>query len=234
MKSYNFGTKSIKAWPAAERPREKLQQQGAEALTDTELLALLLRTGNAASGATAVDIARSLLQNAGSLQALSRYSRRELCALPGLGPAKAAELQGAFELAQRLRQTPWLPGEAFTSPEAVAAHYVPLLEGRCQESFWALLLDNKHRLIKEQTISLGGLNSTVVQPREVFLGAIQEAAAAILVLHNHPSGDPTPSQDDIHLTQRLQEAGQLLGIKLLDHLVVGKQGYVSFKEQGLL
>jgi len=225
--------RSIKNWPAAERPREKLLQKGAAVLSDAELLALVLRTGDAGSGASALDQGRLLLQQFGSLQTLAAASTAELCCFKGIGPAKAAELQGVFELARRVQSVELAPGSRYTSSAEVFRHYHPRLRERKKEIFLALLLDSKNRLIREVCVSEGSLNASIVHPREVFSPAVRESAAAVLFIHNHPSGDAAPSREDIDLTRRLREAGELMGIRVLDHIVIGNGSYVSFTDRGL-
>lgn len=224
---------SIKHWPADERPREKLLHKGAAALTDAELLALILRTGDAGSKTSALDQGRILLQQFGTLQSLANATTQELCDVPGIGPAKAAELLGVFELARRYQSINLKPGDRYTSSSDVYHHYHALLRDRKKEVFLALLLDSKNRLIREVCVSEGSLNASIVHPREVFSPAVRESAAAVLFIHNHPSGDPAPSREDIELTQRLREAGELMGIRVLDHIVIGNGSYVSFSDRGL-
>jgi len=224
---------SIKHWPELERPREKLLHKGAAALTDAELLALILRTGDAGSRTSALDQGRVLLQRFGTIQALANATAIELCEVPGIGPAKAAELLGVFELARRYQSISLKPGDRYTSSSDVYHHYHALLRDRKKEVFLALLLDSKNRLIREVCVSEGSLNASIVHPREVFSPAVRESAAAVLFIHNHPSGDPAPSREDIELTQRLREAGELMGIRVLDHIVIGNGSYVSFMDRGL-
>ena len=224
---------SIKHWPELERPREKLLHKGAAALTDAELLALILRTGDAGSRTSALDQGRVLLQRFGTIQALANATAKELCEVPGIGPAKAAEVQGVFELAKRYQSISLKPGDRYTSSSEVYHHYHARLRERKKEVFLALLLDSKNRLIREVCISEGSLNASIVHPREVFSPAVRESAAAVLFVHNHPSGDPAPSREDIELTQRLREAGELMGIRVLDHIVIGNGSYVSFTDRGL-
>jgi len=224
---------TIKHWPASERPREKLLSRGPAVLSDAELLALVLRTGAAASGVSALDQARLLLQRFGDLRSLAAATVSELCAFPGIGPAKAAELQGVFELARRFSRTELRPGDRYTSSREVFLHYHEQLRDRKKETFLTLLLDSKNRLIREIQVSEGSLNASIVHPREVFAPAVREAAAAVLFVHNHPSGDPTPSREDLELTGRLRQAGELMGVRVLDHVIIGNGEYVSFVDRGL-
>lgn len=224
---------SIKHWPEAERPREKLLYKGAATLSDAELLALILRNGDATSGTSALDQGRLLLQRFTSLQTLAMATTAELCDLPGIGPAKAAELQGVFELARRYQSISLKPGDRYTSSSEVFSHYHARLRERKKEVFISLLLDSKNRLIREICVSEGSLNASLVHPREVFSPAVRESAAAVLFIHNHPSGDPAPSREDLELTRRLREAGELMGIRVLDHIIIGNGQYVSFADRGL-
>ena len=223
----------IKDWPCEERPRERLLQLGPEALSDAELLALVLRTGDAASGTSAVDQARLLLSRFGSLRALAGASITELCQAKGIGPAKAAEIQAVFQIARRFAASPFIPGSRFTSSDEVFGHYHERLRDRKNEVFLALLLDSKNRLIREVQISEGSLNASIVHPREVFAPVVRESAAAVLFVHNHPSGDPTPSREDLEITGRLREVGEVMGVRVLDHIIIGSERYVSFVDQGL-
>lgn len=224
----------IKDWPAEERPREKLLQHGVAVLSDAELLALIIRNGNAADKTSAVDQARHLLADFGSLHALAAAGTAELCHRKGIGPAKAAEIQAVFELARRFARREIRPGDRFTSSTDIFDHYHERLRDRKKEVFLSLLLDSKNRLLKEVQVSEGSLNASIVHPREVFVPVIRESAAAVLFVHNHPSGDPTPSREDIDLTDRLYEAGNLMGVRVLDHIIIGNGSYVSFCDRGLL
>lgn len=224
----------IKDWPAEERPREKLLNRGAESLSDAELLALVLRTGDASSGATAVDIARALLSRYGSLRELSMAGTAALCQQPGIGPAKAAELQAVFQLARRFSDSCLQPGERYLSSGDAFSHFHERLRDQRKEVFLALLLDSKNRLLREVRISEGSLNASIVHPREVFVPVVRESAAAVLFVHNHPSGDPTPSREDIEITQRLKEVGDLMGVRVLDHIIIGNGSYVSLADRGLV
>jgi DNA repair protein RadC len=210
-------------------PRERLLEAGPEALSDRELLALLLCTGT--SGRSAEGLADDLLA-AGGLAALATSSEGELQGRPGIGPAKAATLLAALELGRRLAARRLQEGDRFSGPEDVARHFFPRLRDAPCEQFHAVLLDGRHRVKRVVLVSQGTLTASLVHPREVFRPALREAAAALVVVHNHPSGDPTPSQEDRQVTERLQRAGELLGIPLLDHVVVAEQGFVSLREKG--
>ncbi len=224
----------IKEWPADERPREKLLAQGAEQLTDAELLALIIRTGDSGSKQSAVDLARGLLHRFGSLRQLSAASIAELCQLPGIGPAKAAEVQALFQIARRFADSRLQPGQAYRSSRDAFSHFHERLCDYRKELFLALLLDSKNRLIREVQISEGSLSASIVHPREVFAPVLRESAAAVLFVHNHPSGDPTPSREDLEITERLKQVGDLMGVRVLDHVIIGNGDYVSLADRGLL
>ena len=211
-------------------PRERLARLGAASLADAELLALVLRTGR--RDADAATLARELLTSARGLAGCAEASFVELAARPGLGPAKAASLVAAFELARRLATRPLELGRPLGSPDAVERHFAARLAPRDRESFHVLLLDGRHRVIAEEEVSVGTLTASLVHPREVFRGAIRASAGALVLVHNHPSGDPSPSGEDRSVTRRLAEAGQLLGIEVLDHVVVARGGHFSFREAG--
>ncbi len=224
----------IKDWPADERPREKLLTSGADKLTDTELLALIIRTGDSSSKASAVDLARGLLIRFGSLRQLAGASTNELCQQAGIGPAKAAEIQALFQIARRFHDSRLQPGQPYSSSKDVFCHFHERLCDYRKEVFLALLLDAKNRLIKEVQISEGSLSASIVHPREVFAPVLRESAAAVLFIHNHPSGDPTPSREDIEITERLKQVGDLMGVRVLDHIVIGNGAFVSLADRGLM
>jgi len=215
----------------SERPRERLLAHGAAPLSDAELLALLLRTG--ARGRAATQLARQLLAG-GGLSTLAQAAPGELAAIAGIGPAKAATLLAAFELARRLAATPLQRGERLGSPGDVHRHFHPRLRDAPTEQFHILLLDARHRVLRSVLTSQGTLTASLVHPREVFRPALREGAAALVLVHNHPSGDPTPSLEDREITRRLARAGVLLGIPVLDHVIVADRGYASLREQGEL
>lgn len=224
----------IKHWPESERPREKLLRKGADNLSEAELLALLIRTGDAATGVSALDLGRRLLQQFGDLRTLAGATMTEICQVKGTGPAKAASIKAALELANRFKARRLESGARYTSPEQVYEHYHYAYRDRKKEYFLALLLDGKNRIIRETQISEGSLNQSIVHPREVFTAAVRESAAAIILVHNHPTGDPTPSAEDLQITRRLKDAGDLMGVKILDHVVIGDGDFVSFAARGML
>ena len=219
----------IRQWPEDERPRERLLKKGSESLTDAQLLAILLRTGKVKT--SALTIAVELLKRAGSLRALGQLSAEELQTVGGIGPAKAAQVKAALELGKRIVAKPLAARLKVFSSKDIYVHYHPSLSELKKEVFLAVLLDGKNRVIREVLISQGSLTVNIVHPREVFNPAIRDSAAAIVVVHNHPSGDPYPSPEDIDLTKRLVATGEILGIKVLDHVVVGDGSYYSFSDQ---
>ena len=223
-------SKGIVHWPKGERPRERLLEEGPEALTDAQLLAVVLRVGR--HRMSAVDVGMDLLNRLGNLQGLANRSVRELCAVPGIGPAKVAQIKAAIELGKRALSAPLTTGTVITQSRTVFEHYFPLLRDLRRELFKVILLDAKHAVIREKTVSEGTLTSSLVHPREVFNEAVRESAAAVIFLHNHPSGDPKPSKEDRALTRRLQEAGDILGVQVLDHVIIGDGRYVSFADEG--
>jgi DNA repair protein RadC len=229
-------TLKISEMPEAERPREKLLARGATALTDPELIAILLRTG--LPGANAVEVARQLLKQYESLSGLSRCSVQEIEKIPGIGKAKAIHLVAAFQLGQRLANER-LTRQKLDSPELVYELMAPEMRTLHKESLRVMLLDTRYHLIGRHEVSLGSVNESIAHPRDVFRPAVVASAYAVIVVHNHPSGDPSPSQSDHSLTRRLAEAAELLQIKLLDHVIIGApaegwQPYFSFKEAGVL
>ncbi len=221
----------IKEWPEEDRPREKLLDRGAAALTDAELLAILLRTGNA--GASALDHARLLLSQFGGIKGIDSAPAKELCAIKGIGPAKSAQLKAGLEIGRRLGREKWEAGQALRSSEDVFRHFAEL-EKEKREIFYVVLLNNKNRKIREVKISEGSLTASLVHPREVYNPVIRESAAAVIFVHNHPSGDPAPSPEDIEITRRLKQVGEVMGVRVLDHVVIGRDRYYSFSDRGIL
>jgi DNA repair protein RadC len=223
---------AMEEWPLGERPRERLYTSGADALADAELLALQLGSGR--RGKTAVDVAHEMLAAYGSLAGVAAREVTELARRPGIGRAKAARLASAFELTRRLRAR--TPGVriVLSSPAEVYAAFGPLMEDLRQEVFRLALLDAKNGLLRDLVISEGTLSASLVHPREVFRPAIVEAAASIILLHNHPSGDPEPSREDVRLTRQLVECSRLMDLRIHDHVVIGRGRYVSFAEKGMI
>jgi len=221
---------TIKELPETERPRERLLSRGPEQMTDAELLAILIGGGSQQESALA--LGQRLLGTFGSLQRLWRASNRELQSIKGIGKAKAAQIRAGLALGRRLAAEPIAPRVAVRGSEQAFRHFHERMKDLKKETFVCLLLDTKHNVIREEQIAVGSLNESLVHPREVFQPAIAESAACVLFVHNHPSGDPKPSPQDRQLTRRLCEAGRLVGITVLDHIIVGRDAYYSFAEQG--
>ena len=218
--------------PISERPRERLQKFGVEALSAAEILALILGRGVAGESVT-VTVQRLLFQF-GNLKGMAGASVEELSQVKGIGLAKAAQIKAAFELANRLEGYAEVGKKPLVkTPDDVVGLVRGRLKGKKKEHFLALLLDTRGRLIKVSEISVGSLDGSIVHPREVFKEAISASAASVIFVHNHPSGDPTPSEDDIKLTKRLAEAGEIMGIDVLDHIIIGDKEHLSLKGKGL-
>ena len=223
----------IAGLPPAERPRERLWSLGPAALTTVELLAILLGTGT--GGRTALDLAADLLEvGAGSLRRVAMRPRAELLQIEGIGPGKGARLLAAFEVGARLAGEDRPAAPRIREPEDVARLFQPRLRDLQVEEFHLLALDSQSQVLRQVLVTRGLLNSSLVHPREVFRAAIAEAAAGIIVVHNHPSGDPTPSTEDRTITRQLAEAGRLLDLPLYDHVVIAGDRFVSFAAAGLL
>ena len=224
----------MKDIPNAERPYEKCLKQGAEALSDAELLAVLLLTGT--KGENVLALAKRLLYQDGGagLLGIHQFSFQSLMKLKGIGKVKAVQILCLSELAKRLSKASVEPRLRFSSSQSVAEYYMEDLRHRNQEVMKLLLLNSKAELIDETNISKGTVNASLVTPRELFVEALKKEAVSMILLHNHPSGDPTPSRDDILTTKRISECGLLIGIELLDHIIIGNNCYVSFQEENLL
>jgi DNA repair protein RadC len=220
----------MKAIAAHDRPREKLARVGAAALGDNEILAIVLGQGQA--NASALDLANRLLGACGSVSALSRAAQVELTRIPGIGPARAAQVLAAIELGRRSFAYAARERAQMTSPRTVAEYLLPQYGNRRVEQFGVLLLDTKHRVLRTTVLSVGTLDASIVHPREVFREAVAGGAAAIVLFHNHPSGDPEPSGEDTRLTERLIAAGVLMGINVIDHVILGDSRYFSYRERG--
>ena len=218
--------------PVSERPRERLQKFGVEALSAQEILALLL--GRGIAGESVVVTAQRLLSQFGNLRGIANASVEELSQVKGIGLAKAAQLKAAFELANRLEAYPESGKKlSVKTPDEVVSLVKGRLKGKKKEHFLVLLLDTSGQLIKFSEISIGSLDTSIVHPREVFKEAISASAASVIFVHNHPSGDPQPSEDDIKLTERLAQAGEIMGIDVLDHIIICDKNYLSLKREGL-
>jgi DNA repair protein RadC len=221
---------SIGDLPESERPRERLIAQGGAALSDTELLAALLGSGT--RGASALDVARELMASYGDLSSLGRAELSELAECRGLGPARACALAAAMEIGRRAL-APRRDRLVIRISADVYRYFAPRMAHLTREVFHVLCLDAKHRLLRDVRIVEGGLTTCSVLPREAFAPALREGAAAVIFAHNHPSGDPAPSEDDLALTARLKQAGAVLGVRVLDHIIVGEGCYASLVDAGL-
>lgn len=226
---------TMKELPKSEQPYEKFILYGAENLSDAELLAIILRTGT--KGMSVISLANHVICAGGrehGILNLERMSLNELKKIPGIGQIKAVQLKCIAELSRRISKAEKLNSLSFQSPKSVAAYYMEEFRLKKQEHMLLIMLNTKSKLIGEKIIFKGTVNASIVSPREIFIEAIHQEAVYIILLHNHPSGDPTPSGEDIALTRRIQEAGRLVDIQLLDHIIIGDHKYVSFSEKDLL
>ncbi|SDD24183.1 DNA repair protein RadC [Paenibacillus sp. UNCCL117] len=229
MESLNITLRDV---PNEDRPRERMMQHGAEALSNAELLAILLRTGTIAE--SAVRLAERLLRESGGLRKLADVSIEQLTEIKGIGAAKALQIKAGIELGRRMARSAMNDAVTIRSPQDAAALLMEDMRYLQKEHFVCLFLNTKNHVIGQETLSMGSLNASIVHPREVFRAAIKRSSASIVCAHNHPSGDPTPSPEDIQLTQRLVEAGEIVGIEVLDHLIIGDRRFVSLKELGMM
>lgn len=224
---------TIKQLPLDERPREKLFEKGQSELSNTELLAIIIRTGNRKQ--SAIELARSILGLDGdSLEFLKNSTVQELTKLDGIGKCKAAQILAAIELGKRINSKDIVRPTKITSPKDVCKFMMENMKEYKKEYFRSIMLDTKNNIICHEDISVGSLNASIVHPREVFNRAIKRSSASIILVHNHPSGDPTPSKEDINITKRLINAGDILGIRVLDHIIVGNEKYISLKEEDII
>ena len=219
---------SMKDLAPHDRPREKLARVGATALGDNELLALVL--GHGTSRANALALANALLARAGGVRGLARAGLAQVLGVPGVGTAQGARVLAALELGRRAVVEPAAPRARFSAPDDLARFLVPQFGWRPVEHFGALLLDGRNRLLRTAIVSIGTLDASVVHPRDIFREAALEVAAGVVLFHNHPSGDPTPSREDVLITRRMVDAGVIMGIEVLDHVVVAESSYFSFRE----
>lgn len=223
---------TVKELPLDDRPREKLLMRGAQSLSDAELVAILLRTGK--KGKSVLEIARELISSEGNLAMLATKTVDSLQLISGIGKDKAATLAAAFELSRRILSQPkWLANKKITSPQDVAEIFIPILRDENKEKFIVVCLNSANKIIKFETISIGNLNSSVVHPREVFKVAIDNSSASIILIHNHPSGNPEPSNEDIRITKKIVETGKIMEIPVFDHLIIAGETYTSFVEKRL-
>ncbi len=224
---------NVKDLPLDDRPREKLMLRGAQNLTDAELLAIILRTGT--KGLSVITLAQNLIAEEGNLAVLASKPLKFLTKNAGIGNDKAATLAAVFEISRRiLSQSKWLSDKKITSPKDIADIFIPLLKDELKEKFIVVCLGSSNKVIKMETISIGSLNSSVVHSREIFKAAIENSSASVILIHNHPSGNPEPSNEDISITKKLVESGKILDIPVFDHLIIAGNNYTSFVERRLI
>ena len=227
-------TKMERLLPREQRPYEKCQEKGVEALTNQELIAILLRTGSVEE--SALDLAGRILNSVPGeegVRTLYAMSMEQLMQIRGIGKVKAMQLKCICELSRRLAKETAGPSSEMTSPQAITAYYMEDMRHKCQEELILVMLNGKNRRIGEIMISRGTVNGSMISPREIFLEAFRHLAVSIVLMDNHPSGDPMPSEEDRHMTIRVWEVGELMGLPLLDHIVIGDRCYYSFKERGI-
>jgi DNA repair protein RadC len=223
---------TVRDLPRPERPRERLQKFGPEALSAQELLALVI--GRGIPKKSVMNISQELLAKFGNVKAISQATIEELSQIKGIGLAKAAQIKACFELGRREELEPELKNFDIKDPEAVVRAIRASIKDKAKEHFKLILLNPRNKIIGISTISIGTLNASLVHPREVFKDAIVHSAASVVLAHNHPSGDPEPSEDDLKITKKLVESGKILGIEVLDHIIIAKNGFKSFANEGLI
>ena len=226
---------SLKHIGKHEQPYEKCMAFGVNSLTDAELLAILLRTGT--KGLNSIELAREILYKADDetgLLSLHTWSLEQLMTVKGIGKVKAIQILSLLEFAKRLSKACATESLVFSSPASIAKYYMEDFRHKQQEYMTLLMLNTKSKLIAETVLSKGTVNASLVSPRELFIEALKREAVFVIIMHNHPSGDPTPSSEDISITKRIQTAGKILGIELLDHIVIGDNCYISLREQGMI
>lgn len=226
---------TMKDLPLSERPYEKCEEKGVSALSDAELLAIIIRTGSKSEGA--ITVAQHILNFSKSTQGLigiNYLSIQELMSIKGIGKVKAIQLTCIAELAKRMAKETRADSLELSSPASVANYYMQDMRHLTREQILLIMMNSKSKILNDMIISTGTVNSSILAPREIYLNALKYGAVSIILIHNHPSGDPTPSVEDINTTKRMKEAGILIGIKLMDHIIIGDNRYVSLKEKGLL
>ncbi|WP_413362519.1 RadC family protein [Robertmurraya sp. 2P01SA] len=222
----------IRDFPEDERPRERFEQSGPASLSNHELIAILLRTGTKEE--SVLQLSNRLLTNFEGLRLLKDATLDEITAIKGIGKAKAIQVLAAVEIGRRISNLAYDDRYVIRSPEDGANYVMNEMRFLSQEHFVCLYLNTKNQVLHKKTIFIGSLNASIVHPREVFKEALRRSAASVICLHNHPSGDPTPSREDIEVTKRLVESGKIIGIEILDHLIIGENKFVSLKEKGYL
>lgn len=223
----------VKDLPLDDRPREKLSLRGAQSLSDAELIAILLRTGT--KGKSVISISQEIINREKNLAQLALKNLADLKKIPGIGNDKAVTLIAAFEISRRiLHQTKWFSSKKITSPQDVAEMFIPILRDEVKEVFMVVCLNSSNKVIKFEKISIGNLNSSVVHPREIFKVAIENNSASIILIHNHPSENPEPSNEDISITKKIVEAGKMMDIPVFDHIIIAGNNYTSFVERRII
>ncbi len=227
-------TFTVNDLPRQERPRERLRKFGSQALSAQELLALVI--GRGVSGKSVISIAQELMTTFGSVKGVSEATIEELAGIKGIGVAKAAQLRASFELGKRqeLEKESWYDGYDIKDPQGVVRVIRASIRDKAKEHFKLIILNTRNRITAITNVSTGTLSASLVHPREVFKDAIRHSASSVVLAHNHPSGDPEPSEEDLRITRRLIDAGKIIGIDVLDHIIIGKNSFSSFKERGLL
>jgi DNA repair protein RadC len=225
---------SIKNWPEDERPRERLIKYGEDKLSDASLLGILIGSGDRTANKNAIDLSRDLLNMFNDFYSIDQATVTELCKVKGIGLAKAAQIKAALEVGKRMSSQISGKKVKMETSRCFVEHFTPFMKNLKKEIVKLVLLNPKLFVIKDLTISEGSLNSSVLHPREVMIPAIKESAASFAVIHNHPSGDPSPSQQDMEITHRLNKTGQIIGIKMVDHIIIGDNKFFSFSDEGLL
>jgi DNA repair protein RadC len=224
---------NVKDLPLDDRPREKLLLRGPQSLSDAELLAILIRTGT--KGKSVITISQELVSENENLAVLASKHPSHFTKKEGIGKDKAATLLAAFEISRRiLSQSKNFSDKKITSPQDVAEMFIPLLKDELKEKFMLICLNSANKIIKSETISIGNLNSSIVHPREIFKAAIENSSASVILMHNHPSGNPEPSTEDISITKKLVEAGKMLDIPVFDHIIIAGNSYTSFVERRII
>jgi len=223
---------TVRDLPKTERPRERLIKLGPEALSAQELLALIIARG--VSGKSVMNIAQEVLSKFGNIKGVGEATIEQLCEIRGIGPAKAAQILACFEIGKRSNLEPDQKKYDITNPKAVVQAIGASIKNKAKEHFKLIILDSRNKILTITDISLGTLNANLVHPREIFKDAVTHNAASVVLVHNHPSGDPEPSEDDIKITKQLVEAGKIMGIEVVDHLIIGNDSFTSFKEKGIL
>ncbi len=235
MDTDNTLASTMKNLPPEERPYEKCLKYGPSRLTDAELLAVIIRTGS--KGTKALSLAKDILKLSGApngLLGLHRLSVNDLMQVKGVGKVKAIQIKCMTEFSRRIAKAGAADELCFSQPETIARYYMEDFRHLGQEQMLLMMLNTKNKLLGEQIISKGTVNASLISPREIFLEALHYHAVSIVLIHNHPSGDPSPSKDDLRITKRIQEAGSMLGIGLLDHIILGDRSYVSLRERKIL